>query len=323
MDEKFINYKYGKAMKLLEIKCGWNNISLNLLKKQYKKMALKYHPDKNGNTEESNKKFIDINESFHFLKRELNLDKNYLNESENYFKNEEKENEELHDNKYLNVLYDFIKSVMDKNNAEIIYNILMKGTQLSLKLFEELDKETLFKIYSFLSNYRSIIHCSSEFVSKVREILQNKYDNVIIYKLNPSLSDLFNNNFYKLYNNNKLYLVPLWHKESCFDGSGNEIIVICEPELPDGIEIDDDNNLYTTVELYAFTDLPELIIGNCDSEKEIIVNIGEKRLTIPISKLYLKQEQYFKFEKQGISKINNDIHDINDKSDIIVKILFV
>ena len=49
------------------------NISLEYLKKQYRKMALKYHPDKNGNTQESTYKFQQINEAYEYLKREINI----------------------------------------------------------------------------------------------------------------------------------------------------------------------------------------------------------------------------------------------------------
>jgi hypothetical protein len=76
-----------------------------------------------------------------------------------------------------------------------------------------------------------------------------KYDNVQIYKLNPSIDDLLNNNFYKLYIENELFLVPLWYNESYFDISGSEIIVICEPELPKGMQIDDDNNILVEHEI--------------------------------------------------------------------------
>jgi hypothetical protein len=146
-----------------------------------------------------------------------------------------------------------------------------------------------------------------------------KYDNVEIYKLNPSINDLLHNNFYKLYVEEQLYLVPLWHKESYYDGSGCEIIAICDPELPDNIKIDDDNNLLVDIELYAHQDLADMVINN----QNISFNIGNETFFIPLSELYLKREQYYRLKGRGLVNIKKDLYDLTDKSDIIVKIIFI
>jgi DnaJ-class molecular chaperone len=65
---------YHKAFHILEIdisKMTTKEITLQRLKKQYHKLALKYHPDKNGNTCESNEKFKKIQEAYYYLKNEL------------------------------------------------------------------------------------------------------------------------------------------------------------------------------------------------------------------------------------------------------------
>ena len=65
---------YKDAFEILEIDfthTKYEDLSLEYLKKQYRKLALKNHPDKNGNTHESNEKFQKINEAYHYLKREI------------------------------------------------------------------------------------------------------------------------------------------------------------------------------------------------------------------------------------------------------------
>lgn len=309
-----MNYK--TAFEILEIdfiNTKYEDLTIEYLKKRYRKLALKYHPDKNGNTKESNEHFKKINEAYNYLRREI---KN--------LKSEIDEEEELElDNIYLNVLKNFIKSVMDGNYidiiAKIINDILTKGKKISLKIFEDLDKDTALNIYIFLSRYKSILYFSDDLLENVKQMVLQKYDNVEIYKLNPSINDILHNNFYKLYVQDELYLVPLWHKESYYDGSGCEIIAICDPELPDNIKIDDDNNLIVNIEVYAHSELPNMIINNND----ISFNIGDESFSIPLSELYLKSDQYYRLKGKGLVNIKKDLYDLSDKSDIIVRIIFI
>ena len=318
-----MNFK--DAFEILEIdfiKITYEDLTLIYLKKQYKKMALKHHPDKNGNTKESNEKFKKINEAYYYLNKEFK----HLKQTD--FNNEENENDEIFNNEdndiYFNVLKNFISSVMECNYTDIITkivnDILITGKQLSLKLFEGLDKDTALNIFYFLSKYRSVIHLDNKLLDNVRQIVVNKYENVELYILNPSINDLLQNNFYKLYVLNELYLVPLWYNESYYDGSGCEIIVICQPELPKEIQLDDDNNLYIEKNINAFTELPMILHSN---EDKIEIKIGNKILLIPLSSLYIKKEQYFTFKNEGISKEKKNLYDVEDKSDIIVKISMI
>ena len=205
--------------------------------------------------------------------------------------------------------------------TKIVNDILITGKQISLKLFEGLDKDTSLNIFYFLSKYKSVIHLDNELLDNVRKIVVNKYENVELYILNPSINDLLQNNFYKLYVLNELYLVPLWYNESYYDGSGCEIIVICHPELPKEIQLDDDNNLYIEKNINAYTELPNMILNS--NENKIEIEIGNKILLIPLSSLYIKKEQYFTFKNEGISKEKKNLYDVEDKSDIIVKISII
>lgn len=312
-----MNYK--DAFDILEIdfvKMKYEDLTLEYLKKRYRKLALKYHPDKNGNTKVSTEKFKKINEAYNYLKSEITHLNPYI----------EEEKEETSDDTqyiYLNVLKNFIQSVMEGNYtdiiAKIVNDILIAGKHISLKIFEDLDKDVILNVYIFLSRYKNVIHFNDDLLENVRQIVLNKYENVEIYKLNPSINDLLNNNFYKLYLHERLYLVPLWHNESYYDGSGCEIIAICEPELPPGTTIDDDNNLIVQLTLSAYNDLPEMIINNIP----LSFDLGEKTFTINLSNLQMKREQYYFLKGEGLTRVKKDIYDITDKTDIIVKIILI
>lgn len=317
---------YKIAFDILEIdmtEIEYTNLTIEYLKKKYHKLALQNHPDKNGNTTESNVKFRRINEAYEYLKRELKI----LNPNENH---DADDNDDKQFNNFGNFTREpdysiflklFMKGIFEgKYNdtiLKIVKDILNAGYKnISLKLFEELDKDTCLSIYNFLSKYRSILHLSKESLESVRGVILKKYDEVLVYKLNPRINDLLNNNLYKLFVDDVLYLVPLWHHETYFDGSGCEIIVICEPELDDYITIDEDNNLYVDINILIFNELPNLI----KNFEFLELFIGDKMFKIPISQLYMKKQQTFKIKGEGILKVNNDIYDVSEKSDIFVNI---
>ena len=307
---------YKDAFKTLEIdyvniKC--ETLTIDYITKRYRKMALKYHPDKNGNTEESTEKFKKINESYTYLKNVLKTTRPYAETDT------ESTNDTCDDSHtiYLTVLHNFINSVMDGNCIDIITKIvktlLSSGTKMSIKIFEDLDKDTSLQVYIFLSRYKTTLHLNDDLLDSIMKIVLTKYDNVMIYKLNPSINDIMDNNLYKLYVNDVLYLVPLWHNESYYDNSGCEIIVMCDPDLPDNIKIDDDNNLLVDIIINA----NDMILN----DKPISFDIGNKNYKINLSKLNMVKEQYYYLKGQGLTKLKKNILDISGKTDIIIKIV--
>ena len=314
---------YKKAFEILEIdtnNTNYTDITIELIKKKYHKLALQNHPDKNGNTPESNEKFRQINEAYNYLKREIKIIQNNCSESDD-------ETEHKSSAVYFDILKQFIKGLLDGKYTDVFINIvqdIVSGyKKISLKLFDNLDRENAINVYLFLSKYKNILHLSDSILDNIKEVVIQKYDDVEIYKLNPNINDLLNNNFYKLYVKDKLYLVPLWYNEVYFDNENeienNEIIVLCEPELPEGLKIDDDNNIYIEKTINIQTELPSLVLNN-DS---IIVKIGDQRYYILVSELSMKREQYYKIKNQGITKPNDDVCNVSQKSDIIVKINLV
>ena len=311
-----MNYK--DAFEILEIdlhKVSYNDVTIEYLKKQYRKLALKNHSDKNGNSDKSNEKFKQINEAYHFLKRELQ----HVNPEE--FMSFDSENEETLDSSlYFDILKEFMKTMFEGTYndilSKIVQDIIVAGKNLSVKLFDELDKDTALHIYTFLSNHRSTLHLSNNILVQIREIVVKKYDNVQIYKLNPGIHDLMNHNLYKLYVNEELFLVPLWHNESYFETTHGEMIVLCEPELPENITLDDDNNICIEISINIEDELLNMI----KEDKPICVTIADKEFQISLSHLYIKREQIYRIKNAGLSKAKKDIYDVSEKTDIIVLI---
>jgi len=298
--------EYSKALDILEI--DESLLNLKYLKKKYHELALKNHPDKNGNTEQSKQRFQVLNEAYDFIRRDLEEDGGFTNATPNY----------------LDILQLFLNSVLDEKYSQlfgdIIRDIVFK--KLSFTLFKDLDKETAIQIYTFLTKYKTVLNISSDILDKLREIIATKCDlTTLVFNLKPKLCDLFNNSIYKLYVGEKLYLVPLWHSELYFDGEDNtEIVVLCEPELEENITIDENNNIYTTVEI-SFNNVRDLIIN--DHPFTTFVLCGNT-LSIPIDKLFMKKEQQYKIKGVGLSKIKgSNIYDVEEKADVIVQIKIV
>jgi hypothetical protein len=257
-----------------------NNLNNKIIKKAYYKLALKWHPDKNNNID-SNTKFNEIVDAY-----------NYLNQIEN--------NKEDNFNK--NISYEILLSKftvftgIDITNKDNIYNILNEITKnITMKTFENLEKDTLINLYNFIQKYHNIIGINNDILESINKIVKDKIsiDDIII--LNPNINNLLNNDIYKLnYNNENIY-VPLWHQELEFELSNKSIIVRCIPELSNNIYIDNNNSLHVDLSF----NVKELLI------KDIIkFNIGVKVFEINVDKLKLKTQQKIILYNMGIPIIN-------------------
>jgi DnaJ-class molecular chaperone len=295
-----------KAFEVLEINSM--DISLEKLKKKYHKLALKYHPDKNGNTTESNEKFKKINDAYFYVKNEIENDVNMHIRFDKNKTESDKTNSQT--GSYVNILNMFMESIFKENESSIdktvfnniIHTVLNGCTQISLKLFENLDKEKSIEIYSFLSKYKNILYISQDIINTIRDIIIEKCKNDEVYILNPSIDDLLEHNVYKLKINDSIYFVPLWNNEVYFDGSGCDIIVKCIPELPTNITIDDNNVLYVDLEIALSIDL--------FNEEKIEFKLGKKKYDIYLKHLKLKKKQHHFIPNEGV--LISEIHDFFD-----------
>ena len=182
------------------------------LKKKYYRLALKYHPDKNGNTPEANERFQEINEAYELLQ-------SIPPEHETYD--------------------DFLSEFTSMFDFYQIPEII---TQLSS--MNEISKELCLEMYDFISKNKDLFHLSESFLEEMKTIVLKKYENDNFFLLCPSIDDLLEHNVYKLIVDGETYLVPLWHNECIFDKKDRgEIVVKCIPKTD--CFIDEDNNIYT------------------------------------------------------------------------------
>ena len=299
------------------------------IKKQYHKMALKWHPDKNDNDEYSTTKFQKINEAYSFLQKELCIINGETEDNSNTSNDFVSSDSSKESKIYIDLLSNFISSLLKGSYTEVIMNIVKEislgyevitHTYLTKK-FEELDKQKAIDLYQILHRYKDILYIKQDTLELVSSIINEKYKNDRVFILKPSMKDIIDHNIYKLYVDNKLYLVPLWHNELYFDGEdGSEIIVLCQPKLPTNITIDENNNIYYDTTIKIDGELQYLMKHN----QFVSIEIGEKWFSIPLDKLYIKEEQLYRFKSQGIAQISEkNMYDISYKSDIIVRIILL
>jgi hypothetical protein len=266
------------------------------LKQKYRIQALKHHPDKNMNSEESTNHFKKINEAYEKLTCILSSNDN--SESNVY-------------NGLFDILYKYLSFNGNKEIRDILLNDIYTWlNNSSLDLLKNVDKETLMELYNYLKIKK---YSNTNVMDIIENVLKDKMKNDKLVYLNPSLDDLFNSNVYKLVIDDDKYYIPLWHNELYFDMScNNELIVHCVCELDDNIYIDENNNVNVTINEQS----------NVMFKKEfMLINLCDKVYSIPIEKLFFKKYQTYYFRGEGIPQINQkNIYDDSFRSDIIVHI---
>jgi len=260
------------------------------LKKAYYKMALKYHPDKYKDEENSGEKFKEIKMAYEFLS---SGNSNYNQNNENI--------------SYSDIFKSFIQHFSPESDwDELFLNTTIDGIinnydKISVSIFERLSKEKANQVYNIVYKFQSILGVSDELLLQYRNILKVKMkdDNIVI--LNPTIEDLLHDNIYKLEIDSKEFYIPLWqvHHELYFSLHEQDLIVKCEPELLEGVWIDDNNNMFVCLEI-TMKELWEnkLYEWSC-GEKKIIIKSDELKITN---------------DKQIICKKNNGILQIDKKN---------
>ena len=209
------------------------------LKKAYLKKAMICHPDKNNSTKKSTEQFQEVQSAYTYLMDFTTEDNSDIPDNSQKEPTEDVPQE----------LFTFMNDVVKGKYQDVILDILCGIKNVSLSALERMNKNQLQNIYDFLETYgRRFI--SKDILTAIKSILERKeVSKELLYSVSPSLDDLLGDKLYKLSLENNTYLVPLWHNEVWYDGKteGEDIIVSCNPVLPENIQIDQDNNLYVKI----------------------------------------------------------------------------
>jgi len=306
--------------------------SLVELNKRYRILALKLHPDKNGNTPEATAAFQELNAAYRLLLLEVDANEVDAAAAADAYKDTES---------YSNIFMNFVKSLFlskhksendknDKNDnrmspllAELLHRIVNDYASASVGLLlDSLDPVVLFQLYETLEQYNAAMKMDAPIFEEITRILREKMQKNNIIILKPSLKDVIQNNISVVQFEGQTFYVPLWHSELHYriDVSNKQLIVRCMPELPEHMSIDSNNELHIDVR----ADIKELL--NKGSGVLRIPLHDSECVEVQVRELHVvpRQTIVLRNNKHGISLIcSNDIYDVSNKAPICVHVHLV
>jgi hypothetical protein len=305
------------------------------LNKRYRILALRLHPDKNGNTPEATAAFQELNAAYRMLSDKPNA----FNASDKSDDNDDVVEETA---TYSDIFMHFIKSLFRKTGhfkkeetgpilLNLLHRIVNDYASVSVNAaLDSLDPSVLFQLYETLEQYNAAIRMDSGIFEEVTRILREKMQKNNIIILKPSLKDVIQNNISVLKVEGHTFYVPLWHSELHYRidpdptnadaDSGKQLVVKCMPDLPPHMSIDANNELHVDVR----ADIKELL--NSSGEALRIPLYDSECLELPVRDLRIVARQTLQLpnHKHGISLIcATDIYEARSKAPICVHVHMV
>ena len=259
-----------QARDILELPCQFSDQDL---RKQYRKLSLRYHPDKNKSPD-ATEKFLCVQKSYEYLS--VNL--------------ERIPDEKI--NNYDDLLKEFLNSISGNSDLNIIiYMTKILNNINNISTIKDISPSIIITCYSLLNKHKDTFNISDQTLKMIEKIINGivSEDSNHIHIVKPTIEDLIQHNICKLNVNDDIYYIPSWHSEVVFESkteTKHEITIKCIPQLPDFITIDVDNNIHC----YVKTPISSLL-----TKDNLDVNIVNNLYKIQVNKLRITKHQLWKF----------------------------
>ena len=247
-------------------------------------------------------------------------------------------------------ILDKILAICEKQSINILYKIDLKKIQIIYNIFNKFkhvfglseefmkEMEIIYKKRMFgdceETKYMEIKSYEFENKKKYQEWIPQKKtihskstidfyemdidipDEIPIIVLNPNIDHLWENMVFKLKREDQIFLVPLWHHHLFYEYNSREFMVKCILKEED-IYIDEENNIHKEI-TYSIRELFEK-----RKNPKIEIHLGNRIFSLDSSLLRICETQTIEWKNQGISKINENIYDITEKSNIYLHIFLI
>ncbi len=322
-ENKIMNIKDARTMLGVSRDC-----SLVELKKRYHILALKLHPDKNGNTVEATAAFQKLNQAYRLLLLDVDLN----GDASKMHTDADEDN-----HSYSNIFMNFIKSLFSKKHKsendedarmnpvlmDLLHRIVNDYASVSVNLLlDSLDPTMLFQLYETLEQYNAAVRMDDGIFDEITRVIREKMQKNNFIILKPSLKDVIQNNISVVQFEGQTFYVPLWHSELHYriEATNKQLIVRCMPELPEHMSIDVNNELHIDVR----ADIKELLSRGSGALRIPLYDSEFVELQVRELHVVPRQTVVLRNNKHGISLIcSNDIYDVANKAPICVHVHLV